>query len=123
VYQGAYERVVKKIYRKYNLEASGINIETIFSRMKPGQKFKVKQRCTNSSLKGIEEHLFAGILRCAALRQLMACAEGLELTNSLTEGTPAQQHVMRLKKTHLKNGTTDNSFGNLGWRYWKNVCR
>jgi hypothetical protein len=35
---------------------------------------------------GIEGHLLAAILRRAALRQPVSCAEGLEFENSLIEG-------------------------------------
>jgi hypothetical protein len=30
---------------------------------------------------------------------------------------------MAWKKTNLKNGPTDNSFGSIGTRNWKNCCR
>jgi hypothetical protein len=30
---------------------------------------------------------------------------------------------MEWKKTHLKNGPQDDTFGTLGQRYWQNFCR
>jgi hypothetical protein len=67
---------------------------------------------------GIEAHLLAAILRRAALRQPVSCAEGLVLANSLIEGTMAQVELMEWKKIHLKNKSHNDSFGTLGPRYW-----
>jgi hypothetical protein len=43
---------------------------------------------------GIEGHLLAVMLRRAALRQPVYCAEGLELANSMIEGTETQVGLM-----------------------------
>jgi hypothetical protein len=59
----------------------------VFGRNKVGQKLKVKHRVTPSPMSGIEGPLLATILRGAALRQPVSCAEGLELANSMIEGT------------------------------------
>jgi hypothetical protein len=67
--------------------------------------------------------LLVAILRCDALCQPMSCVEVLALTNFLIEGKAAQINLMAWKAKHLKNGTFDNSFGTLGWRYWQNFCR
>jgi hypothetical protein len=61
----------------------------------------------------IETHLLGIILRCAALRQPVSCAEGLELTNSLIEGTAHQLCLIEWKKKHLKMGEIDVTFGFL----------
>jgi hypothetical protein len=72
---------------------------------------------------GIEAHLLGIILRCVALRQPVSCAEGLELANSLIEGTARQRCLIEWKKKHLKMGEIDVKFGFLGARYWQNFCR
>jgi hypothetical protein len=95
---------------------------TALSRNKVGRKLKVKHRGTESPMAGIKGHLLAAILCRAALRQPISCAEGLELENSLIEGTPTQLDLMAWKKAHLKNGTYGNSFGILGTRYWQNFA-
>jgi hypothetical protein len=117
--RGAFEKVVKRICKNYNLETSEINMKKRLSRTKPGRKSKVKHKGTNSPMNGIEAHLLADILRCVALRQPVSCTEGLALANSLIEGTPTQVERMEWKVTHLKNGTHDDSFGTFGWRYWQ----
>jgi hypothetical protein len=72
---------------------------------------------------GIKAHLLGIILRRAALRQPVSCAEGLELANSLIEGTEHQLCLIEWKKKHLKMGEIDVTFGFLGACYWQNVCR
>jgi hypothetical protein len=47
------------------------------------------------------------ILRRAALRQPVPCTEGLELANSLIEGTAHQLCLIEWKKKHLKMGEID----------------
>jgi hypothetical protein len=74
-------------------------------------------------MEGIEGHLLAAIIRRAVLRQPFSCAEGLELTNSLIEGTTTQLDIMSWKKANLKNGPDDDSFASLGTQYWQNFCR
>jgi hypothetical protein len=121
--RGTFEKAIQKVCEKYNIERSEIKMETALSRNKVGRKLKVKHRGTNSPMAGIEGHLLAAILRRAALRQPVSCAEGLELANSLIEGTTTQLDLMAWKKANLKNGPDDDSFGSLGVRYWKNFCR
>jgi hypothetical protein len=41
----------------------------------------------------------------------------------MIEGTEIQLDIMAWKKTNLKNGPTEDSFGSLGTRYWKNFFR
>jgi hypothetical protein len=65
--RGGFERVTKKVCAKYNLHRSEIQIETVFSRKKVGQKLKVRHCGTTSPMVGIEGHLLASILRRAAL--------------------------------------------------------
>jgi hypothetical protein len=89
----------------------------VFSRNKVGIKLKVTHRGTTSPMVGIEGHLSAAILRRAALSQPVSCAEGLELANSMIEGTETQVGLMNWKKRHLKNSEIDYSFGSLGTRY------
>jgi hypothetical protein len=72
---------------------------------------------------GIEAHLLASIPRRAALCQPVTCAEGLELVNSMIEGTQAQLVLMEWKKNDLKNMPNDDTFGTLGHRYRQNCCR
>jgi hypothetical protein len=98
-------------------------MQTALSRNRVGRKFKVNHRGTESPMAGIEWHLLAAILRRAALRQPVSCAEGLELDNSTIEGTKTQLDLMAWKKGDLKNGPDNNSFGSLGTRYWQNFCR
>jgi hypothetical protein len=74
---GAFEAVIERISKKYNLETSEINMRTILSRTKPGRKLRVKHRDTNSPMSGIEADLLTAILRRAALRQPVTCREGL----------------------------------------------
>jgi hypothetical protein len=62
---------------------------------------------------GIKVHLLAVILRRAALRQPVPCAEGLELVNSMIEGIETKVGLMNWKKNHLKNSEIDDSFGSL----------
>jgi hypothetical protein len=38
--RGEFQRVVKRVCSKYNLEASGINVKKILSRTKPGHKLR-----------------------------------------------------------------------------------
>jgi hypothetical protein len=120
--KGAYEKAVAKVCEKYNVKRSEISIETAISRTKVGRKLKVNHRGTYSTMIGIEAHLLAAILRRAALRQPVYCGEGLELANSMIEGTQSQLALMEWKK-NLKNGPNDNSFGTLGQRYWQKICR
>jgi hypothetical protein len=88
--KGAYEKAVSKVCEKYNVKRSDISIETALSRTKVGQKLKVNHRGPDSPMIGIEAHLFATILRRAALCQPVSCGGGLELANSMIEGTEAQ---------------------------------
>jgi hypothetical protein len=76
---GAFEKAVKIICKKYNLETSEINMNTILSRTKPGRTLKVKHRGMNSPMVGIEAHFLAAILRCDTLCQPVAYVEGLTL--------------------------------------------
>jgi hypothetical protein len=52
----------------------------------------------------------------------MPCAEGLELANSMIEGTKTQLNLMAWKRTHLKNGPTYYSSGSLGPHNWQSFC-
>jgi hypothetical protein len=58
----------------------------------------VKHRGTTLPLSGIEGHLVAVILGRAELHQPVSCAEGLELANSMIEGTETQVGLMNWKK-------------------------
>jgi hypothetical protein len=99
--KGAYEKAVAKVCEKDNVKRSDISIEMTLSRTKPVQKLKVNHRSTDSPMIDIEAHLLAAILRRAALFQPVSCGEGLELGNSMIEGTQSQLAVMELKK-HLE---------------------
>jgi hypothetical protein len=90
----AYKKEVSKVCEKYNVKRNEISIETALSRTKVGRKLKVNHRFTDSPMIGIEFHLLAAILRRAALRQPVSCGEGLELANSMIEGTEAQLALM-----------------------------
>jgi hypothetical protein len=85
--RSAFEKVTQKVCAKYNLDRSEIQIKIVFSRNKVGPRLKLKHNCTISTMPGIERHLLAAILRPAALHQTFYCAEGLELANSVIEGT------------------------------------
>jgi hypothetical protein len=111
------------VCKKYKMEREDINLSTVLSRMKSGHKFKVKHRGTVSPMIDIEAHLLGIILCRAALGQPISCAEGLELANSLIEGTQAQVDLMEWEKKHLKMGETDALFGSLGEKYWQNFCQ
>jgi hypothetical protein len=65
----------------------------------------------------------AAVLRRAALHHTVYCGEGLELANSMIEGTESQVALMEWKKSHLKNGPQDDTFGKLGHCNWQNFCR
>jgi hypothetical protein len=105
--RGAFEEVVKIIWKKYNLETSEIKMKTKLSRTKPDIKLWVKHRGTNSPMAGIEAHLLDAILRCVLICQHVLCAEGLALANSLIDGTVAKVNLMAWKATRLKNGTNE----------------
>jgi hypothetical protein len=111
------------VCEKYNVKRSEISIETVLSRTKVGRKLKVNHRGPYSPMIGIGAHLLAVILRRAARRQPVSCGEGLELANSMIEGTEAQVALMEWKNSNLKNGTNDDSFGRLGPRYWQSFCQ
>jgi hypothetical protein len=98
-------------------------MEKALSRTKVGRKLKVNHRGTDSPMIGIEAHLLAAILRLAALCQPVYCGEGLELANSMIEGTESQVALMECKNNHLKNGPHDDTFGTLCRSYWQNFCR
>jgi hypothetical protein len=118
-----FEKVIEKVCVKYNIERNEIQMEKALSRNRFGRKLKVKHRGTESPMAGIEGHLLAAILRRAALRQPVSCAEGLELANFMIEGTTTQLDLMARQKENLKNGPDDDSFGSLGTRYWQKNCR
>jgi hypothetical protein len=77
VRRGTFEKVIEKVCVKYNIERNEKQMETALSRNRVGRKLKVKHRGTESPMTGIEGHLLAAILRRAALRQPVSCAEGL----------------------------------------------
>jgi hypothetical protein len=116
--RGTFEKVIEKVCDKYNIERSDIQMATALSRKKFGRKLKVKHCGTESPMTGIEGHSLATTLRRAALHQPVSCAEGLELANSLIEGTPTQLNTMDWKKENLKNAPYDDLFGSLGTHYW-----
>jgi hypothetical protein len=72
---------------------------------------------------GIEAQLLASILRQTSLRQPLSCGEGLELANSIIEGTQAKLALMDWKKNHLKNGPNYDTSGTFGQHYWQNFCQ
>jgi hypothetical protein len=74
-------------------------METVFSINKVGRKLKVRHWGTTSPMVGIEGHLLAAILRQDALLQPVYCAEGLELVNSMIEGTETQVGLINWKKS------------------------
>jgi hypothetical protein len=121
--RGAFEKSISKICEKYNLERSEIKYNTVLSRNRTGHKLKVQHTGTLSPMVGIKAHLLGIILRRAALRHPVSCAEGLELANSLIEGTAHQLCLIEWKKKYLKKGELDVTFGFLGARYWQNFCR
>jgi hypothetical protein len=121
--RGAFEKLIPKVCEKCNLERSEIKYNTVLSRNRTGYKLKVQHPGTRSPMVGIEAHLLVIILRCAALRQPVSCAEGLELANSLLEGTVHQLCLIEWKKKHLKIGEIDVTFGFHGARYWQFFCR
>jgi hypothetical protein len=126
VRRGTFEKVIEKVCVKYSIKRNEIQMETVLSRNRVGRKLKVKHRATESPMAGIEGHLLAAILCRAALRQPVSCAEGLEVANSLIEGTTIRLDLMAWKKANLKNGPDDDSFGSIvfiGTWYWQNFCR
>jgi hypothetical protein len=98
VHRGAFEKVTQQVCAKYKLDRSQIHIETVFSRNKVGQKLKVKHPGKTSPMSGINGHLLAAILHRAALRQPIDYAEGLQLANSLIEGTETKSGLTNWKK-------------------------
>jgi hypothetical protein len=86
---------------------------TVLSRNRTGHTLKVQHPGTRSPMVGIEAHLFGIILRRAAPRHSVLRAEGLELANSLIEGTAHQLCLIEWKKKHLKMGEIDVTFGFL----------
>jgi hypothetical protein len=114
---GAFEKSISKVCEKYNLERSEIKYNTVLSRNRTGHKFKVQHPETLSPIVGIEAHLLGIILRRAALRQSVSCAEWLKLANSRIEGTAHKLCLMEWKKKHLKMGEIFFTFGFLGARY------
>jgi hypothetical protein len=115
--RGAFEKSISKVCEKYNLEKSEIKYNTVLSRNITGNKLKVQHPGTRSHMVGIKAHLIGIILSRAALRQPVSCAEGLELANSLIEGTAHQLCLIEWKKKHFKMGEIDITFGFLGARY------
>jgi hypothetical protein len=94
VHRGTFEKVSLKVNDEYNLDRNEIQVKPFLSRNKVGRKLKVNHRGTTSPMAGIEGHLLAVIIRRAALRQPVYCAEGLELANSVIEGTTTQIDLM-----------------------------
>jgi hypothetical protein len=88
-----------------------------------GRKFKGKHWDTQSQMSVIEGHVLAAFFCRSALRQPVYCTEGLDLENSVIEGTTTQLDMMARKQTNLKKGPTDYSLGSLGLRYWHYYCR
>jgi hypothetical protein len=123
VRRGIFEKVIEKVCVKYSIERNEIQMETALNRKRAGRKLKVKHRGIESPMTGIEGYLLAAILRIAALRQHVSCAEGLDLADSLLEGTATQLELMTRKKANLKNGNDDDSLISLCTRYWQNFCR
>jgi hypothetical protein len=121
--RGAFEKAITKVCEKYKLERHEINLSTVLLRNKPGHKLKVKHHGAVSPMIGIEAHLLGPILHRAALRHPVSCAEGLELANSLFDGTQVQFDVMDWKRKNFKMGERDATFVNLGMQYWQNLCR
>jgi hypothetical protein len=111
VRRGTFDKVIEKVCDKYNIERSEIHMGIDLIRNKVGRKLKLKHCGTESPMAGTEGHLLAAILRSATLHPPVSCAKGLELANSLIEGTPPHIYLMAWKKAHLKNGPEDESFG------------
>jgi hypothetical protein len=101
---GTFEKAISKVCEKYNLKRSEIKYYTVMSRNKKGHTLKVQHPGILSPMVSIEAHLFGIIMRCTALIHPISCAEGLELANSLIEGTALQICLRERKKKHLKMG-------------------
>jgi hypothetical protein len=93
---------------------------TVLSRNRKGHKLEVQHPGTLSPVVGINSHFLGIILRRAAIQKPISCAKGIELANSLIEGTALQLCRMEWKKKHLKMGEMYDSFGFLGTHYWQN---
>jgi hypothetical protein len=75
--RGAFEKSISKVCEKCNLERSEIKYNTVLSRNRTGHKLKLQHPSTRSPMVSIKAHLLGIILRRAALRHPVSCAEGL----------------------------------------------
>jgi hypothetical protein len=76
-----------------------------------------------SPMAGIEAHLLKYLLFCGAMIHSVSCAEGLQLANSLIEGTVSQTHLIRWKQNNIGVNFKRKNPATLGKKYWENFCR
>jgi hypothetical protein len=70
----------------------------------------------------IEAHLIKVILLHGGFCQPVSCAEGLQLVNSIIEGTVSQVQLIQWKIIHLGKNYNEEAAGQLGQKYWRNFC-
>jgi hypothetical protein len=76
-----------------------------------------------SPVAGIEAHLQKCLPLYGAMIQPVSCADGLQLTNSLIEGTVSQAQLSGWKQNHMGVSFERTTEAKLVKKYWENFCR
>jgi hypothetical protein len=75
-----------------------------------------------SPMTGVDAHLLKCLLLRGTVRQPVSCAKGLQLANSLIEGTVSQAHLIGWKQNHMGVNFERTAAATLGKKYWENIC-
>jgi hypothetical protein len=120
--KGLLEQLMLQASRKFDVPLYELKIGTIQGCTKPTRKLICTDRDPLRPMHEVEAHLIKVILLRRAMLQPVRCAEGLQLENSIIEGTVYQVQLIQWKATYLGNNYNEETTGQMGQKYWRNLC-
>jgi hypothetical protein len=108
---------------KFDAPLADLNRETATRYAQINCKLMCTHRGPLTPMIEVEAHLLKVMLLRGTMRLPVSCAEGLELANSLIEGTVSQFQLVEWKYQHPSKNFREDKATTLGQKYWRNLCR
>jgi hypothetical protein len=145
--KGELAQIVRTSKQKYGVDDVHISIETVRTRAQRHIFDPAVAQGTPSAMLNIEPYIVETIAQLARMRSPINIKTGLQLANSIIEGTPLMLELIAWKTKHnihsrrrcysssavgkeahqqeeqLEGTTTTAEPGHLGWGYWKGFMK
>jgi hypothetical protein len=117
------DAIMKQASEKFDAPISYLKSGTIKAMRRSTRNLLCTHPGLLSPMHKVEAHLLKVILLRGTMQQPVSCREGLELANSLIEGTPTQNNLVEWKKARLGKNYREETATKMGQKYWLNFCK